>query len=100
MACTAPRAYGVPLLRWDGRSLPPGGVEYAVVPALHYTTVAPIPAGASLPPPRRRYGKTARLDEEFVRLAAKVLGWAEPVEWLHRRGAGGSCLEEKPTSQA
>ncbi len=73
MACTEPKAYGLPLPRWDCRSLQQGVGEQAVGASLHYTTVAHILAEASLQPHRSRYWKTARLDEEFLRLAAKVL---------------------------
>jgi hypothetical protein len=75
-------------------------VEQAVVPAIHYTTVAHILAEASLQPHRSRYWKTARLDEDFVRLAAKVLGCYEHVDWLHRRGELVICMDEKPNIQA
>jgi hypothetical protein len=100
MAGTVPSAYGLHLSRWDCRSLPPVVVEQAVGASLHSTTVAHLLAEASLQPHRSRYWKTARLDEEFVRLAAKVLGWYEHVDWLHRRGELGIWMEEKPTIQA
>ena len=41
-------------------------MEQAVVPAIHYATVAHILAAASLQPHRSRYWKSARLDEEFL----------------------------------
>src|SRR5438045_2417519 len=100
IACTAPAAYGLHLSRWDCRSLQQVVVEQAVVPTIHYTTVAHILAGASLQPHRSRYWKTARLDEEFVRLAAKVLWCYEHVDWLHRRGELVICMDEKPNIQA
>jgi hypothetical protein len=86
VACTAPQAYGLHVSRWDCRSLQQVVVEQAVVASIHYTTVAHILAEASLQPHRSRYWKTARLDEEFVRLAAKVLWCYESVDWLQRRG--------------
>jgi len=46
--------------------------------------VAHILARASLQPHRSRYWKTARLDEEFVHLVAKVLWCYEAGDWLHR----------------
>jgi len=58
--------------------------EQGLVPSIHFTTVAHILARASLQPHRSRYWKTARLDEEFVHLAAKVLWCYEAVDWLHR----------------
>jgi transposase len=100
VACTVPRAYGWHLPRWDCRSLQQVVVEQAVVAAIHYTTVARILAEASLQPHRSRYWKTARLDEGFVRLAAKVLWWYEHVDWLHRRGEVVICMDEKPNIQA
>ena len=75
-------------------------VEQAVVPSLHYTTVAHILAEASRQPHRSRYWKTARLDEEFLQWAAKVLWCYEPVDGLPRRGELVICREEKPSSQA
>ncbi|HJY79574.1 MAG TPA: IS630 family transposase [Candidatus Binatia bacterium] len=100
IACTAPGACGLHLPRWDCRSLQQVVVEQAVVPAIHYTTVAHILAEASLQPHRSRYWKTARLDEEFVRLAAKVLWCYEHVDWLHRRGELVIGMDEKPNIQA
>src|SRR5919108_6249667 len=99
-ACTEPAAYGLHLPRWDCRSLQQVVVEQAVVASIHYTTVAHILAEASLQPHRSRYWKTARLDEEFVRLAATVLWCYEHVEWLHRRGELVICMDEKPNLQA
>jgi hypothetical protein len=80
--------------------LPQAGVERAIVDSIHYTTVARILAQASLQPHRSRYGKTARLDEEFLRLAAKVLWCYEVVDWLHRRGEVVIGMDEKPHIQA
>jgi hypothetical protein len=57
-------------------------VEQAVVGAIHYTTVAQILAAASLQPHRRRYWKTATLDERCTRKAAKILWRYERVAWL------------------
>jgi hypothetical protein len=99
-ACTAPAAYGLHLPRWDCRRLQQVVVEQAVVSSIPYPTVAHILAEASLPPHRSRYGKTARLDEEFLRLAAKV-GWCyEHVEWLPGRGERVIGREEKPQIHA
>jgi hypothetical protein len=100
MACTAPQAYGLHLPRWDCRSLQQVVVEQAVVPSIHYTTVAHILAEASLQPHRSRYWKTARLDEEFLQLAAKVLWCYEHVDWLYRQGELVICMDEKPSIQA
>ena len=100
VACTAPHAYGVQVSRWDCRTLQPIVVEHALVDSIHYTTVARILAQASLQPHRSRDWKTARLDEEFLRLAAKVLWCYEMVDWLHRRGEVVICRDEKPNRQA
>jgi len=100
IACTVPSAYGLHLPRWDCRSLQQVVVEQAVVTSIHYTTVAHILAEASLQPHRSRYWKTARLEEEFVRLAAKVLWCYEHVDWLHRRGELVICRDEKPSIPA
>jgi hypothetical protein len=100
IACPAPSVYGLHLPRWDCRSLQQVVVEQAVVAAIHYTTVAHILAEASLQPHRSRYGKTARLDEEVVQLAAKVLWCYEHVDWLHRRGELVIGRDEKPNIQA
>ncbi len=100
IAGTEPRTYGLHLPRWDCRSLQQVVEEQGIVPSSHFTTVAHILAQASLQPPRSRYWKTARLDEEFLRLAAKVLWCYESVDWLHRRGEVVSCMDEKPNIQA
>lgn len=100
LACPAPAAYGLHLTRWDCRSLPQVVVEQAVVASLHYTTVAHLLAEARLQPHRSRDWKTARLDEEFLRLAAKVVWCYEHVDWLHRRGELVIGMEEKPNIQA
>lgn len=100
VACTAPRAYGGHVSRWDGRTLPQVVVEQAIVDSIHYTTVARILARASLQPHRSRYWKTARLDDACLRLAAKVLWCYEMVDWLHRRGEVVICMDEKPHIQA
>ena len=101
MACTAPPA--------PTGCTCPGGIVAACSrswwskpssTSIHYTTVAHILAEASLQPHRSRYWKTARLDEEFVRLAAKVLWCYESVDWLHRRGEVVICMDEKPNIQA
>jgi hypothetical protein len=99
IACTEPSAYGLHLSRWDCRSLQQV-VEEQGVPSIHYTTVAHILAGASLHPHRSRYWKTARVDAEFLTLAAKVLWCYEHVEWLHSRGELVICMDEKPNLQA
>jgi hypothetical protein len=75
-------------------------VEQALVDSIHSTTVAHLLAQASLQPHRSRYWKTARLDEEFLRLAAKVLWGYESVDWLHRRGEVVIGMDEKPNIQA
>jgi transposase len=100
IACTEPAAYGLELTRWDCRSLQQVVVEQEVVRSIHYTTVARILAAASLQPHRSRYWKTARLDEEFVTLAAKVLWCYEHVERLHERRELVICMDEKPNLQA
>src|SRR5262249_15282852 len=100
IACTAPGVYGLHLPRWDCRSLQQVAVEQAVAPTIHYTTVAHILAEASLQPHRSRYWKTARLDAEFLRLAAKVLWCYEYVDWLYARGELVICMDEKPNIQA
>ena len=58
--------------------------ERTLPPREHIVDAAHILARASLQPHRSRYWKTARLDEEFVHLAAKVLWCYEAVDWLHR----------------
>src|SRR2546428_4844260 len=93
MACTEPKAYGLHLPRWDCRSLQQVVVEQEVVRSIHYTTVARILAQASLQLHRSRYWKTARIDPEFVRLAAKVLWCYEHVERLHARREVVICKE-------
>ena len=100
VACTAPQAYGLHVARWDCRSLQQVVVEQALSDSIHYTTVAHILAEASLQPHRSRYWKAARLDEEFVRLAAQVLWGSEAVDWLPRRGEVVICMDEKPHIQA
>jgi hypothetical protein len=100
MACTEPAAYGLHLTHWDGRSLQQVVVEQAVVAASHYTTVARILAAASLQPQRSRYWKTATIEEQFTARAAKVLGCYERVAWLHQRGEGVLCVDERPNIQA
>jgi hypothetical protein len=100
MACTAPAAYGLHLPRWDCRRLQQVVVEQAVVSSIPYPTVAHILAEASLQPHRSRYGKTARLDEEFLRLAAKVVWCYEHVEWLPGRGERVIGMDEKPQIHA
>jgi hypothetical protein len=100
MACTAPQAYGLQVARWDCRSLQQVVIEQAIVASIHYTTVAHLLAKASLHPHRSRYWKTAQLDEDFVRLAAKVRWCYEAVDWLHRRGEVVICMDEKPNLQA
>jgi transposase len=100
MACTAPQTCGVQVARWDCRTLQQVVVEHALVDSIHYTTVARMLAQASLQPHRSRYWKTARLDDDFLRLAAKVLWCYERVDWLHRRGEVVICMDEKPNLQA
>jgi len=100
VACTAPHAYGVQVSRWDCRTLQQVVVEHTLVESIHYTTVARLLAHASLQPHRSRYWKTARLDDAFLRLAAKVLWCYESVDWLHRRGEVVICMDEKPNLQA
>ena len=100
VACTAPQAYGLHVARGECRSLQQVVVEQALLDSIHYTTVAHMLAAASLQPHRSRYWKTARLEEEFVRLAAQVLWCYEAVDWLQRRGEVGSCMDEKPNLQA
>jgi hypothetical protein len=100
VACTTPQAYGVHVSRWDCRTLQQVVVEQAIVDSIHYTTVAHILAQARLHPHRSRYWKTARLDEEFLHLAAKVLWCSEAVDWLQRRGEVVICMDETPNIQA
>jgi hypothetical protein len=100
IACTVPAVYGLSLSRWDCRSLQQVVIEQAIVPTIHYTTVAHILAEASLHPHRSRYWKTARLDTEFLTAAAKVLWCYESVDWLHARGELVICMDEKLHIQA
>lgn len=100
MACTDPAAYGKRLTRWDCRSLAQVVIEQEIVSSIHHATIARILANASLQPHRSRYWKTAKIDEQFVRLAAKVLWCYEQVERLYQRGELVICLDEKPNIQA
>ena len=100
VACTAAQAYGGHVSRWDCRTWPQVVVEHALVDSIHYTTVAHSLAQATLQPHRSRDWKTARLDDEFLRLAAKVLWCYELVDWLHRQGEVGIGMEEKLNLQA
>jgi hypothetical protein len=100
IACTDPVAYGRPLTRWDCRTLAEVVVEQAIVDSIHYTTVARVLRAASLQPHRHRYWKTASVDAEFTRSAARVLWCYERVEWLAQRGELVLCLDEKPNLQA
>jgi DDE superfamily endonuclease len=99
-ACTAPHALGGHVSRWDCRTLQQVVGEQAIVDSLPYTTVARMLARASLQPPRSRYWKTARLEEECLRVAAKVLWCYERGDGLHRRGEVGIGMEEKPNLPA
>lgn len=100
MACTEPAAYGLHVTGWDCRTLRQVVIEQAVVETIHYTTVARILAAADLQPHRRRYWKTATIDEEFTARAAQVLWCYERVWWLHQRGEVVICVDEKPNLQA
>ena len=100
VACTAPHVHGLHGSRWACRTLQQVVVEQAIVDAIPYTTVAHLRAQASLQPPRSRYWKPARLEEAFLRLAAKVLWCYESVDGLHQRGEVVICMAERPTIQA
>ena len=100
VACREPAAYGLHLNRWDCRTLQRLVIEQAIVGTIHYTTIARILAEASLQPHRGRYWKTATLDEEFTTRAARSLWCYERVVWLHTRGEGVICIDEKPNIQA
>jgi hypothetical protein len=100
MACTDPAAYGLEIARWDCRSLKQIAIEQRVVSSIHYTTVARILAEASLQPHRSRYWKTAKIDEHFTELAAKILWCYERVQWLYQHGELVICVDEKPNIQA
>lgn len=56
-------------------------------------------AEASLQPHRSRYWKTAKIDDQFTTLAAKILWCYERVEWLYKRDELVVCLDEKPNMQ-
>ena len=99
IACTAPAAYGLHRTRWDCRSLQQVVVARAVGGAIHDTTIARILAGARLHPHRRRYWKTATIDEPFVTSAANVVWRYARVEWLYARGELVLGLDEKPHRQ-
>jgi hypothetical protein len=75
-------------------------VEQAVVNSIHYTTVARVLKAASLQPHRSAYWKTASVDTDFTRRAARVLWCYERVEWLAQRGELVLCVDEKPNLQA
>jgi transposase len=87
------------LARWDCRRLQEVVVEQAIVGSMHDTTVARILAQARLQPHRRRYGKTATMDERFITQAAKMLWRYERVEWLYERDEVVLCLDEQPPMQ-
>jgi len=99
VACTDPAASGLQLARWDCRSRQEGAVAQAIVGAVHHTTVARGLAQASLQPRRRRYWKTATVDERFGTQAAKLVGRSERVEGLDDRGEVVRCVAEKPPLQ-
>jgi hypothetical protein len=88
------------LTRWDSRSLQQIIVEQEIASSIHFTTVARILAAASLQPHRSRYWKTAKIDEQFTTLAAKILWCYERVEQLYQQGELVICVDEKPNIQA
>jgi homeodomain-containing protein len=99
VACTDPPAYGLRLARWDCRSLQDVVVERAVGGSIHDTPLARILAAASLQPHRRRYWKTATIEEQFTSKAAKILWRYERVAWLSEQDELVLCLDEKPNIQ-
>lgn len=100
MGCTDPAVYGRQISRWDCRSLAQGVVEQKIVTSVHYATIARILAKADVQPHRSRYWKTAKVDEKFVRRAAKILWCYERVQRLYHRGELVICMDEKPNIQA
>lgn len=100
VACTEPAVFGRRLTHWDCRSLAEVVVAEGIVDSIHYTTVARLLRAASLQPHRSRYWKTALIDAQFARAAARVLWCYERVEWLHTRGEVVVCVDEKPNLQA
>lgn len=94
VACTEPAADGRHLARWDCRSLQDVVVERAIGGSIHDTTIAWILAAASLQPHRSRYWKTATIDEQCTRQAAKMLWRYERVAWRYERDEVVRCLDE------
>jgi len=99
LACSQPGAQGLALTHWSVRSLQTVVIRSAIIPTIHYTTIADILRTATLQPHRWRYWKTTVWDTAAIRQAAKILWCYERAAWLLERGILVACLDEKPNMQ-
>lgn len=100
LACTTPADHGLELTHWSVRSLQQVAVEQAVIPTVHYTTVAVILRTAELQPHRWRYWKTTFWAQAAIEQAVQILECYEQVDRWLERGEIVIGLDEKPNIQA
>jgi hypothetical protein len=99
LACCDPLGVGLHMTHWSTRSLAQLAVERGLVPGIAHSTVSQILRAAALQPHRSRYWKTPKIDEAFLKSAARILWCYENASILAEKSEIVLCLDEKPNLQ-
>jgi hypothetical protein len=94
-----PVAKGLHITHWSSADLARQAVADGIVDALSARTVRRILQEVDLQPHRTRFGKTARLNAQFMERAVRVLWCYTYADYLAQRGYGVVCSDELPNFQ-
>jgi hypothetical protein len=92
-------AKGLHITHWSSAELARQAVRDGLIDAISPRSVRRILHAVDLQPHRTRFWKTARLDAEFMRRAARILWCYTYAEHLARRGYWVVCADELPNFQ-
>src|SRR5258706_330340 len=99
LACLEPVAKGLHITHWASADLAAQAVAEGILAAISPAMVRRILQRVDLQPPRTRYWRTARLNEQFKERAEKVLWCYAHADRLARQGIWLVCADEIPDLQ-
>lgn len=100
LACCEPARLGLHMTHWSTRSLAEIADKRGIAPKIAHSTVSLILRSADLQPHRSRYWKTPKIDDAFLKRAARILWCYENASDLAARNEIVLCIDEKPNLQA
>ena len=99
LACLEPIARGLHITHWTASDLARQAVEDGILTAVSARTVRRILQHVDLQPHRTRYWKTARLDQQFLLRAERILWCYANAQRLAAEGIWVVCVDEMPNLQ-